>query len=180
MTKEALIIVDMSNDFVADNGTLTVGKPAQEIVPYIKDLATSFLEEGNVVVVSMDAHQPNDPHFELWPPHNIEGTVGQQLYGDLYDWFQDHKNHETIFYIPKTNYNAFFKTNLTATLRSLGVEKTHIVGVTTDICCFLTVAGADAEGFKTAIHKRGVATFTDLGETMINHMKRCFHTQIIE
>jgi len=91
MEKEALLIVDMSNDFVADDGPLTVGKPAQEIVPYIQDLGTRFLAEGNVVVVSMDAHQPNDPHFELWPPHNIVGTEGQQLYGDLYDWFQDNK-----------------------------------------------------------------------------------------
>src|SRR5690625_6061385 len=73
MEKEALLIVDMSNDFVADDGPLTVGKPAQEIVPYIQDLGTRFLAEGNVVVVSMDAHQPNDPHFELWPPHNIVG-----------------------------------------------------------------------------------------------------------
>ena len=180
MEKEALLIVDMSNDFVADNGTLTVGKPAQEIVPYIKDLATSFLAEGNVVVVSMDAHQPNDPHFELWPPHNIVGTEGQQLYGGLYDWFQHNKDNERLIYTSKTNYNAFFQTNLAETLRSLGVEKVHAVGVTTDICDFLTVAGADAEGFKTVIHKRGVATFTDLGETMVNHMKRCFHTQIIE
>ena len=180
MTKEALLIVDMSNDFVADNGTLTVGKPAQEIVPYIKELATGFLADGNVVVISMDAHQPNDPHFDLWPPHNIEGTEGQQLYGDLYDWFQGNKDHDHVIYTPKTNYNAFFKTDLTETLRNFEVEKVHIVGVTTDICDFLTIAGADAEGFQTAIHKRGSATFTDLGETMINHMKRCFHTEIIE
>ncbi|CAM5193241.1 hypothetical protein UACE39S_04369 [Ureibacillus acetophenoni] len=39
MAKEALIIVDMSNDFVAEDGSLTAGKPAQEIVPYIVDLA---------------------------------------------------------------------------------------------------------------------------------------------
>lgn len=180
MAKEALLIVDMSNDFVADNGKLTVGKPAQEIVPYIKELATGFLADGNVVVISMDAHQPNDPHFDLWPPHNIEGTEGQQLYGDLYDWFQDNKDHDHVIYTPKTNYNAFFKTDLAETLRNFEVEKVHIVGVTTDICDFLTIAGADAEGFQTAIHKRGSATFTDLGETMINHMKRCFHTEIIE
>lgn len=180
MAKEALLIVDMSNDFVADNGTLTVGKPAQEIVPYIQDLATSFLEEGNVVVVSMDAHQPNDPHFDLWPAHNIVGTEGQQLYGDLYRWFQYNKDNENLIYTPKTNYNAFFKTDLAETLRNSRVEKVHTVGVTTDICDFLTVSGADAEGFKTAIHRRGVATFTDLGETMLNHMKRCFHTEIID
>ncbi|WNF38445.1 isochorismatase family cysteine hydrolase [Bacillaceae bacterium IKA-2] len=180
MKNEALLIVDMSNDFVADNGTLTVGKPAQKLVPYIKELATRFLAEGNVVVVAMDAHQPNDPHFKLWAPHNIVETEGQQLYGDLYDWFQNNKDNESLIYTPKTNYNAFFKTDLADTLRNLGVEKVHTVGVTTDICDFLTVAGADAEGFKTAIHIRGVATFTDLGEKMVNHMKRCFHTDIIE
>lgn len=170
----------MSNDFVADDGTLTVGKPAQEIVPYIKDLATKFLEGGEMVVVSMDAHQPNDPHFELWPSHNVEGTKGQQLYGDLYDWFQNNKDNKNLIYSPKTNYNAFFKTDLAETLKNSGVEKVHTVGVTTDICDFLTVSGADAEGFKTAIHKRGIATFTDLGETMVNHMMRCFHTEVIE
>ncbi|MFP5109505.1 cysteine hydrolase family protein [Neobacillus sp. C211] len=180
MSKEALIIVDMSNDFVADHGTLTVGKPAQEVVPYIKDLVTRFLAEGNVVVVTMDAHQLNDPHFELWTPHNIVGTEGQQLYGELYDWFQKNKDNESVMYTPKTNYNAFFKTDLAETLRNFGVDKVHTVGVCTDICEFLTVAGADAEGFKTAIHKQGVAAFTDLGETMVNHMKLCFHTEIID
>ncbi|WIV19480.1 isochorismatase family cysteine hydrolase [Paenibacillus polygoni] len=180
MTKEALLIVDMSNDFVADNGTLTVGKPAQEIVPFIKDLATRFLAEGNVVVVTMDEHQPNDPHFELWPPHNIVGTEGQQLFGELYDWFQDNKDHDNVIYSPKTDYNSFFNTDLAQTLRNSGVDKVHTVGVCTDICVYLTVAGADAEGFKTATHKRGVTTFTDLGETMINHLKLCFYTEIFE
>ncbi|WP_242142851.1 MULTISPECIES: cysteine hydrolase family protein [unclassified Bacillus cereus group] len=180
MGKEALLIVDMSNDFVADNGSLTAGKPAQQIVPYITELATRFLEEENIVVVTMDAHEPDDPHFQLWTPHNIVNTEGQQLYGELYEWYQENKGNENVIYVPKTNYNAFFKTDLAATLKNLEVEKVHTVGVCTDICDFLTIAGADAEGFQTAIHKRGVATFTDLGETMINHMKLCFHTEIIE
>lgn len=178
--KEALLIVDMSNDFVADDGTLTVGKPAQEIVPYIRNLADEFLTAGHVVVVSMDAHQPNDPHFELWPAHNVEGTQGQQLYGELADWFKANKENEQVFYQPKTNYNAFFETGLADKLRQFSVEKVHVVGVTTDICDFLTISGADAEGFQTAIHKRGSATFTDLGDTMIGHMVRCFHTEVIE
>lgn len=180
MAKEALLIVDMSNDFVADDGTLTAGKPAQEIVPYIKELASRFLADGNVVVVTMDAHQPNDPHFELWPPHNIVHTKGQELYGELNEWYHENAGNPNLIYTPKTNYNAFFQTDLAETLKKLEVKKVHIVGVCTDICDFLTVAGADAEGFKTAIHKRGAATFTNLGETMIHHMKLCFHTEIIE
>lgn len=179
MSKEALIIVDMSNDFVADNGTLTAGKPAQEIVPYIVEQAEKFLAEGNIVVITMDEHQSNDKHFELWPAHNVEGTEGQELYGELKTFaYRNYGSH--MHYVPKTNYNAFFNTGLADLLHSHGVEKVHVVGVCTDICDFLTVAGADAEGFKTTIHKRGVATFTDQGEAFINHMKLCFHTEIIE
>lgn len=180
MTREALLIVDMSHDFVADDGSLTVGKPAQEIVPYIIEKADEFLANDNIVVIAMDAHQENDPHFELWAPHNVIGTKGQELYGDLKIWYEANQSNSNVLMLPKTNYNAFFKTDLAEKLRALNVDKVHIVGVCTDICDFLTIAGADAEGFKTAIHKRGSATFTDLGETFIQHMKTCFFTEIIE
>lgn len=180
MTKEALIIVDMSNDFVADEGTLTAGKPAQEIVPYIVDLAKDFINRDQVVVVGMDAHQENDPHFELWPAHNVVGTKGQELYGDLMTWYKENEANPNVIMQSKENYNAFFKTGLAEKLREKGVEKVHVAGVCTDICNYLTIAGADAEGFKTVIHKRGSATFTDLGDTFINQMKRCFFTEIVE
>lgn len=180
MAREALLIVDMSNDFVADEGTLTVGKAAQAIVPYIVNLADQFLAQGNPILIGMDAHQQDDSHFELWPAHNVVGTYGQELYGELDEWYQINQASELVYYVPKTNYNTFFNTNAAEILREYDVEKVHVVGVTTDICDFLTIAGADAEGFRTAIHKRGVATFTELGETMINHMVRCFHTEVID
>ncbi|AEO93534.1 gp275 [Bacillus phage G] len=180
MKNEALIIVDMSNDFVADNGSLTAGKPAQEIVPYIIDQANEFLGNGGTVVIAMDSHQENDPHFELWPAHNIIGTKGHELYGDLNKWYKPMKLHPNVIVLPKTDYNAFFKTSLATKLHARGIDKVHVVGVCTDICDFLTIAGASAEGFKTAIHKRGAATFTDKGEMFIEHMKLCFHTEIIE
>ena len=178
--KEALLIVDMSNDFVATDGKLTAGKPAQEIVPYITELAEQFKEAGKPVIVSMDAHQPNDPHFDLWPIHNVVGTPGQELYGELGKWFKENKDRENVWYLPKANYNAFFETGLADKLRNLNIEKVHVTGVCTDICDFLTIAGADAEGFKTVIHRRGAATFTDLGDTMIEHMVRCFQTEVVE
>ena len=180
MTKEVILIVDMSNDFVADEGTLTAGKPAQEIVPYIVGLADSFIEKGQPVFVSMDAHQPNDPHFDLWPEHNVVDTEGQQLYGELFEWYERNKDNDLVHYLPKTNYNAFFETGLADTLRQLGIEKVHVTGVCTDICDFLTISGADAEGFKTVIHRKGAATFTDLGDPMIEHMVRCFQTEVVD
>lgn len=136
MGKEALLIVDMSNDFVADHGALTAGKPAQQVVPYIKELATKFLADDHVVVVTMDAHQLNDPHFELWAPHKVVGTEGLQLYGDLYHWFLNNLDNENLIYSPKTNSNAFLKTGLAEKLSAMEIEKVHAVGVCTDICIF--------------------------------------------
>ncbi|MBE3553698.1 MAG: cysteine hydrolase [Thermicanus sp.] len=179
MKNEALIIVDMSYDFVADDGGLTVGKPAQEIVPHIIALADRFLEEGGHVVIAMDAHEPNDPHFERWPVHNVVGTKGQELYGELKDWYEKRKDRDQVHYIPKSNYNAFYKTGLGDLLRRMGVDTVHVVGVATDICDYLTVAGADAEGFKTVVHRKGVATFTDKGESALEQMKANFHTEIV-
>lgn len=179
MGQEALLIVDMSNDFVASDGSLTVGKPGQAIVPYIKSLADQFIQGGQNVVIAMDAHQVDDDHFKLWPAHNVIGTEGQELYGDLRVWFQENQANEFVTYLPKENYNSFFNTGLAELLRDRAVDTVHVVGVTTDICVFNTVSGADAFGFKTKVHAQGVATFTDLGEIMLEHMTRCFHTEII-
>lgn len=192
MKKQALIIVDMSNDFVADNGGLTVGEPAQKIVPYIVQLAEQFLKEGNVVVVAMDAHEENDDHFDLWPKHNVMGTWGQELYGELSDWYE--KNKDQVIYIPKSNYNSFFETSLKEQLIEHNVDTIHVVGVCSDICDFATVAGADAYGFKTVVHKQGIATFTHqlpqfqsmlkdgytLEDVILELMKVSFHTEIVD
>ncbi len=59
------------------------------------------------------------------------------MYGDLYDWFQNHKDPENVFNAPKINYNAFFQTDLGQTLKNIRVEKVHVVGVTTDMCGYL-------------------------------------------
>lgn len=180
MKKEALIIVDMSNDFVADNGTLTVGKPGQDIVDYIIEKADHFLEMDQVVVITMDLHTKDDEHFKLWPPHNVVGTKGQELYGKLHDWYAKNGQNRNVLYVPKGNYNAFFKTPLALELKIKQVDTVHVTGVCTDICNFLTIAGADAEGFKTVAHKRGMATFTNNTDMILEHMKLCFHTEIVE
>jgi len=177
--QEALLIVDMSNDFVDDQGGLSVRKPAQVITSYIVEQANRFLQNGGVVAVCMDAHQPDDPHFTRWPVHNVVETWGSKLYGELQDWFEQHQHKPNVLYIPKENYNAFFHTDLEEQLRSRDIQKVHVVGVCTDICDFLTIAGADACGFETVIHRKGVATFTDQQELFLAHMKTCFHTEIV-
>jgi len=179
MAKEALLIVDMSNDFVHDEGSLTAGRAAQAIVPYIVELADRMVRDGHIVAVCMDEHQEGDPHFLDWPPHNVKGTWGQQLYGDLATWYDRERDRDSVMYVPKASYNAFSGTDLAVRLRAFGVERVHIVGVCTDICDFLTAGGAYDAGFATVVHRAGCATFTDQGELFLEHMQRCFHTEIV-
>lgn len=178
MAKEALLIIDMSNDFVNDKGNLTVGKPAQTIVRNIIDAANTFLNNGQVVAICMDAHEENDPHFELWPAHNVKGTWGQELYGDLQEWYNENKENKNVIYVAKPEYDAFFGTDLDAHLKDKGVNKVHLTGVCTDICNFLTAYGAYARGYKTVAHSDKMATFTDQHDTFIKHMETVFKTEI--
>ncbi|MCA1030615.1 cysteine hydrolase [Bacillus timonensis] len=178
MSKEALLIIDMSNDFVSDEGNLTVGKPAQQIVPTIIEAANDFLARDQIVAICMDNHKENDPHFELWPAHNVEGTWGQKLYEELEVWFEGHKNHPNVIYIGKPEYDAFFNTELDSELKKHKVEKVHLTGVCTDICNFLTAYGAYARGYKTVAHQDKMATFTGQHDTFIKHMATVFKTEI--
>ena len=176
---EALIIVDMSNDFVHDNGGLTAGKPAQEIVDGMLEVIMDYHKKGCPVVFAMDAHEENDEHFKLWPSHNVKGTWGQKLFGKLDEWHEEHKDEENVIWIDKPEYDAFYKTELAEILKASGVDEVLIGGVCTDICVFNTVYGAYKEGFKTKVDPKLCATFTDNGEIFINQMNAIYKTEIV-
>lgn len=179
MPEEALLIIDMSNDFVHDKGGLTAGKPAQNIVANIVKKAGEFLEKDKVVVVCMDAHEENDPHFDLWPSHNVKGTWGQQLYGELGEWYERNKDNPHLLYVPKPEYDAFFRTDLHQRLKEFGVKKVYLTGVCTDICNFLTAYGAYARGYETAAVQNAMATFNENHEVFLKQMQDIFKTEIV-
>jgi nicotinamidase-related amidase len=178
MMKEALLIIDMSNDFIHDQGGLTSGKVGQEIVPNIITLANEFLEEGKEVVICMDAHQENDEHFKIWPVHNVIGSWGQDLYGELKTWFEANQNLAHVTYVPKPEYDAFYNTNLEEILKSKNIDTVHLSGVCTDICDFLTAYGAYARGFHTVAQSNCMATFSKHHDVFLQQMKNIFKTEI--
>lgn len=175
MGKRALINVDYTFDFVADEGALTCGKPGQEIEDHIVAVTKEFIEAGDYVVFAIDAHQEGDelhPESKLFPPHNIIGTAGRDLYGKLADVYEEHKEKENVYYFDKTRYSAFAGTDLEIKLRERGIEEVHIVGVCTDICVLHTAVDAYNKGFKIVIHKDAVASFNAQGhEWALGHFK---------
>src|SRR5690606_6078590 len=98
--KKALIVIDYTYDFVADNGKLTCGKPGQAIEKNISTLIEQFIEHNDVVVFANDLHFENDPYHpesKLFPPHNIVGTKGRELYGSVKELYETYKDRVISF-----------------------------------------------------------------------------------
>lgn len=138
---KALLIIDYTNDFVADKGSLTVGKPAQTLAPEIMRLADQFLSQHDYVIFPTDGHRLNDPfnpETKLYPAHNIIGTTGQKLYGQVGSWFDQHHDDSHVYKFNKNRYSSFQNTNLDNYLRERRIDEVWIAGVCTDICVLHT------------------------------------------
>ncbi|OCG43018.1 isochorismatase [Gilliamella sp. Fer1-1] len=163
---KALISIDYTNDFIADDGALTTGSVGQQIEPEILNITESFIKNNQFVVFAIDAHEPSDtyhPENSLFPPHNIVGTVGQQLFGNLQQIYQKQRNSTNIYWINKRHYSAFCGTDLDLRLRERHITEIHLIGVCTDICILHTAVDAYNLGYKIVIHKNAVASFDPIG-----------------
>ncbi|MFD1038308.1 cysteine hydrolase family protein [Virgibacillus byunsanensis] len=183
MGKRALINVDYTNDFVATDGMLTCGEPGQDIEGNIVSITNEFLEVGDYVVFAIDAHEKDDkfhPETKLFPPHNIKGTPGRDLYGELADVYEGNKEKENVYYFDKTRYSAFAGTDLEIKLREREIDEVHLVGVCTDICVLHTAVDAYNKGFKIVVHQNAVASFNARGhEWALGHFTNTLGAKVI-
>lgn len=135
--QKALISIDYTYDFVADDGKLTAGKPAQAISDAIYEATKCAFDRGDYIFFAIDAHDPEDnfhPETKLFPPHNIIGTSGRDLFGPLNDFYQQHKDDSHVFWMDKRHYSSFSGTDLDIRLRERGINTVILTGVLTDIC----------------------------------------------
>jgi len=166
LEKKALINIDYTFDFVADEGALTCGESGQKIEREIVRLTEEFIQNGDYVVFAIDVHDEGDqfhPETKLYPPHNIRGTNGRDLYGRLKQVYENHRDAHHVYYLDKTRYSAFAGTDLEIKLRERGSTEIHLVGVCTDICVLHTAVDAYNRGFKIVVYKDAVASFNQDG-----------------
>lgn len=180
---KALINIDYTNDFVAEDGALTCGEPGQKIHDRVLALTKEFFEAGDYVAFAIDKHTEQDPYHpenNLFPPHNLEGTDGRLLYGDLESCFQDIKSSDTVYYTDKGRYSAFNGTDLEIKLRERGITEIHLIGVCTDICVLHTAVDAYNKGFSIVIHQDAVASFDQAGhEWALRHFKNTLGAKVV-
>lgn len=181
--KRALINIDYTYDFVAADGKLTCGAPGQALEEDIVRITKEFIEAGDFVAFGIDAHEEGDkyhPESALFPPHNIVGTSGMDLYGSLQTLYEKHQNDSNVFYFEKTRYSAFAGTNLELKLRERNIQEVHLVGVCTDICILHTAVDAYNKGFAIVVHEAGVASFNQKGhEFALEHFKNTLGAKVV-
>lgn len=180
---KALIHIDYTNDFVAEDGALTSGEPGQQLHDYIFNLTKEFHDNGDFIAFTIDLHEENDPYHpetELFPPHNLAGTSGRHLYGEIEEYYQSIKDHKNVYYTDKTRYSAFAGTDLEIKLRERQITEIHLVGVVTDICILHTAMDAYNRGFEIVVHEQGVASFNQTGhEWALDHFRNTLGAKVI-
>ncbi len=160
--KEALIVIDVQNDFCPGGALAVPG--GDEIVQGINAL----MEEFQTIVLTQDWHPAGHSSFAashpgmdpysvtqmpygpqvLWPDHCIQGSEG----ADFHEGLLTHPAQMIVrkgFRPDIDSYSAFFEndhvtpTGLEGYLRGRGVERLTIVGLATDFCVnFSAVDGA--------------------------------------
>lgn len=180
---KALINVDYTYDFVATDGALTCGAAGQAIEAEIVRLTREFAAAGDLVVFAVDVHElddPNHPETKLYPPHNIRGTAGRNLYGKLGELYEEIRNLPNVCFMDKTRYSAFTGTDLDIKLRERKISEVHLVGVATNICVLHTAYGAYERGYDIVIHEKGVASFDPVGhDVALQHFKNSLGATVL-
>ena len=170
MADEALIVVDLQNDF-CPGGALGV-EGGHKIVPIINGLIQRF----DHVILTQDWHpadhlsfassHPGKAPFEtiempygtqtLWPDHCIQGTGGAEFHPDLVA-----TKAELIirkgFRREIDSYSTFFEndrvtpTGLAGYLRERGITRITLSGIATDFCVAYSAIDARKLGFEVTV-----------------------------
>ena len=174
MKKEALIVVDIQNDFLP-GGALAVSR-GDEIIPFVNKL----IEQFDLVVATQDWHPANHGSFAanhkdkkpgelidlfglqqiLWPVHCVQGSKGAEFASSLHTQklkkvFQKGTDPAIDSYSGLYDNGHRKSTGLGEYLESQGVEKVTVVGLAADYCVKFTALDALIHGFEVELPAAG-------------------------
>ena len=152
MSKSAILVVDMLNDFVT--GALKCDR-ALAIVPKTAELLRAARAKNVPVIFCNDAHLKDIDHeLKLWGDHAIAGTKGAEVIPELELCAAD-------YVVPKRRYSSFFHTDLDLLLKELGVDTVILTGLHAHMCVRHTAADAYQLGYDVVVAKDATDSFTE-------------------
>jgi nicotinamidase/pyrazinamidase len=179
--KEALVIIDVQNDF-CPGGALPVAD-GHGVVPVLNRQIEKFQSAGLPIMATRDWHPERTSHFKayggVWPPHCVRGTKGAEFHPEL-KLPPDAIIFSTGMAADEDGYSGFQGKDangvaLADVLRSLGVEQILVGGLATDYCVKHTVLDGLKAGFKVVLLEdaiRGVDLNLGDSERAITEMLR--------
>jgi nicotinamidase/pyrazinamidase len=171
--RRALLVVDMLKGFLEPEGSLYCGDSAREIIPYVRRRIREYERRGDPVVFTCDRHAPDDPEFEQWEPHCIEGTWGAEIVDAL-------PVPDESLVVAKTTINPFFETRLDEVLAQLEPDTVEVVGVCTNICVLYAAMELRVRTFEVRVPRKGVATFdAEAHEQALQAMENTFGVDVV-
>lgn len=172
---KALIVVDMLNDFIKEDGKLFCGPTVRDIVPVIKKKLQAAREAGTLIIYLCDAHAEDDKEFEKFEPHCIKGTAGAEIIEELTP-----ADSEMEYIVYKTRYSGFYNTKLENILRRAKVDQAEVVGVCTNICVMDTVGDLANRDYGVLVDKTAVADFDqDAHASALTRMQGIYGATIV-
>ncbi len=173
MSRQALVITDMLNDFLDPQGALYVGEAGRAIIPFVAAKVREMRAAGALTIFLADAHDPQDPEFRRFPPHAVIGTWGAQVIPEL-------QVEPGDVLVSKTTFSGLFNTELRDLLQSQGVTEVHLVGVCTSICVMETARDLDLHGFQVVVYRDGVADLhQEDNDWALERMARLFGVRVL-
>jgi nicotinamidase/pyrazinamidase len=181
MPQDALIIVDVQNDF-CPGGALGVNE-GDQVVAVLNRLIAKFDRAGWPVIATRDWHPERTIHFNThggaWPRHCVQGTSGAEFHRELAlgrDAVVVSKGMEE----DADSYSGFDGVDprglpLTDILRERGVTRLLVGGLATDYCVKQTALDGLRQGFEVVVLEdavRGVNLKPDDSHQAFEEMKR--------
>jgi len=177
---KVLIVVDMQNDFLLDEGSLNLGHDTKDLRERMAEFVDKF--EGRLYL-TYDNHQEDDCEFETFPKHCIEHTNGHKLVNELKAVIRG-KDFETL---AKKSYTGGAITNLANELADNDIKEIHVVGVCTHICVHDIVATLvnhtkNFHGYipQIIIHKDLIDDFNpEMAEFAVQRMQNLYGAKLV-
>ena len=187
--KDALIVVDVQNDF-CPGGSLAVSR-GDEVVPVLNRVIERFTKAAMPIFATRDWHPERTSHFKdhggPWPAHCVQGTQGAEFHPGL-------KLGKGVVMVSEgmaadeDSYSGFQAIDSTGTplaelLRRKGIERIFVGGLATDYCIKQTVLDGLKEGFKVVLLNdsiRAVNLSPQDGELAIHEMVKAGATTVAD
>lgn len=152
--KSALLILDMQN-FFHDNKSHAFVPSAQAVIKPIISLANLFVKNNLPIITTKHINtKKNAKQMDNWWRDILtKDSELSQLIAEF--------NLPYAELIIKSQYDAFYKTNLNKILKKNNIEQVIITGVMTHLCCETTARSAFIKGYNVFFPIDGTATYNE-------------------